>query len=100
MFLGSLDRICRYLHIDMKYGFRIFAQVKATDLNLICMDIHKQFADYRISRKNMRSISWALSHKTLNKLDQMEYENITAKVRQYFDDKYSFSINYDIVKLN
>jgi hypothetical protein len=31
--MGSLNRICRYLHIDMEQGYRIFAQVRGVDLN-------------------------------------------------------------------
>jgi hypothetical protein len=100
MFMGSLNRICRYLHLDIEQGYRIFAQVRGVDLNRMCVDIDKHFADYRINREGMSQISWCLSHKTLDKLDKLEYEIITTKVRKFFDDKYGFSINYEAVKLN
>ena len=99
MFMTMLERICRYLHIDMEQGYKVFCQLSGTELKDMCRDLINTFHDRRVGRKGKPTISWYLCHKVLNKLDQNEYEAITQEVREYFDETYDFHINYKAVEL-
>ena len=94
-----LERICLYLHIDMRQGYTVFCQLSGVELKDMCRDIVNTFHDRRVGRIGKPTISWYLCHKTLNKLDQNDYEAITREVREYFDATYQFRVNYDAVSL-
>ena len=94
-----LERICRYLHIDMEQGYKVFCQLSGTELKDMCRDLINTFRNRRVGRKGKPTITWYLSHKSLSMLNQMEYEAITQDVRDYFDETYDFHINYKAVEL-
>ena len=99
MYLTMLERICRYLHIDMQQGYTVFCQLSGTELKDMCRDLINPFTTAGWVGKGKPTISWYLCHKVLNKLDQNEYEAITQEVREYFDETYDFHINYKAVEL-